>query len=381
MRAIMARSDVFTAKDPDAWVEALEQCAAHDFYHLPHYHALSEETGEGAARLFRYTEGAYTIALPLLLRPMEEDALAPLGRAGWRDATSVYGYAGPVCSHDAVPDVVVRNFRSALRGWLGDLRVVSIFSRLHPLFPQRPLLAGLGRCQALGLTVSVDLTLPAEVQFSRFRRDHRQGVRRLRRRGVNCLHDRDRSYLADFVRIYHETMHRVAAAEWYLFSAGYFERLLEALGPRIHLFVCLLEGRAVCGGLFVACQGILQFHLSGTLNEALVFAPSKLLLDEVRLWATGQGLRALHLGGGIKSDLDDSLLKFKMGFSDRTHEFFVWRWVLFPDVYRQLCVAKSRFDERQGRRTAVANYFPEYRCPTVAVGAPEDPTRVPRGEK
>jgi hypothetical protein len=361
----MARSDVLTAQEADAWGRGLEECAAHDFYHLPQYHALAEETGEGAARLFRYSEGPYTIALPLLLRPVEEDALAPLGRTGWLDATSVYGYAGPVCSHADVPAAVARNFHSALRGWLGDLRVVSVFSRLHPFFPQAALLAGLGECQALGHTVSVDLTLPAEAQFARFRRDHRQGVKRLRRRGLVCLHDPDRSYLGDFITIYHETMLRVGAAERYFFSAAYFERLQEALGPHLHLFVCLLDGRAVCAGLFVACHGIVQFHLSGTLNEALKLAPTKLLLDEVRLWGTSRGLRVLHLGGGTTSAPDDSLLQFKMGFSDRVHDFFSWRWVLCPAVYHRLCEARARWNERRGLRAAIPDYFPAYRCPTL----------------
>ena len=118
----------------------------------------------------------------------------------------------------------------------------------------------------------------------------------------------------------------------FFFSPAYFERFREALDSRLHLFVCLLEHRPVCAGLFVACNGILQFHPGGTLSEALQRAPMKLLIDEVRLWGTSQRMRIFHLGGGATP-----LLHFKKGFSDRTHELSVWRWVLFPEVYQRLC--------------------------------------------
>ena len=54
------------------WTAVLSQVAQHDFYHLPAYHRLAEERGEGAAHLFAYQEGfkkfnlGYTSALSFL---------------------------------------------------------------------------------------------------------------------------------------------------------------------------------------------------------------------------------------------------------------------------------------------------------------------------
>ena len=70
----------------------------------------------------------------------------------------------------------------------------------------------------------------------------------------------------------------------------------------------------------------------------------KLLMDEVRQWATDQGLQVLHLGGGITSNPKDPLLFFKKGFSDRTHDFATWRWILFPEVHRRLCAGESSLE-------------------------------------
>jgi len=360
----MTLIDVLTTRQAEGWMSALEKCALYDFYHLPAYHALAEEQGEGVAHLFLYREGDYQIALPLLLRDLDGLWSVPSPTPGLRDATSVYGYAGPVCSHPAVPEEVVRHFQTALRGWLRDLRVVNVFSRLHPLLPQRNLLAGLGDF-VVSETVSIDLTFSPAAQRSRIRRSYREDINRLRRKGVTCVEDVEGSYLEETCRIYHETMRRVGAAEQYFFPLSYFERLREQLGARLRVFVCLWEGKAVCAGLFVACNGILQYHLGATIDDALHLSPMKLLMDEVRLWATGQGLRILHLGGGITSSPDDPLLYFKRGFSDRTHEFAAWRWIVISEAHQRLCEEKARWNEQQDLQPTVAHYFPAYRCPCV----------------
>src|ERR1700722_13274330 len=119
--------DIFTTAQSVEWIRALENCS-HDFYHLPQYHALAEWSGEGKALLFHYTEGEYSIALPLLIRSLDDIAGSRPGR-NWQDATSVYGYAGPAASHSDVPAPVQRNFQERLRERLLEMNVVTIFSR------------------------------------------------------------------------------------------------------------------------------------------------------------------------------------------------------------------------------------------------------------
>lgn len=366
--------EVLTTRQAERWMSALEQCALYDFYHLPAYHALAEEQGEGVAHLFLYREGAYQIALPLLFRDLKGLCPGPFLAPGGRDATSVYGYAGPVCSRPDIPEQVVQHFQTALRGWLEDLRVVNVFSRLHPLLPQRKLLARLGDFTA-SRTVSIDLTLPENQQRSRIQPRARTSINKLRREGMTCVKDVEGWYLEDFCRIYHETMRRVGAVERYFFPLSYFKRLLEKLGSRQHLFVCLWGGKAVSAGLFVACNGILQYHLSGTINDALRLSPMKLLLDEVRLWATGRGLRVLHLGGGATSSPEDPLLLFKKSFSHLTHEFATWRWIVIPEAHQRLCEEKERWNDQQDLQTTVPHYFPAYRSPCVPRHAPSSGRR------
>src|SRR5690349_16746761 len=115
------------------WMEVLRNTARHDFYHRPEYHALAQDCGEGRPYLFVYTQENYTIALPLLLRALSDVASLEQIGDGWYDATSVYGYAGPVMSHQEIPEAVLRDYGRALRMALRDLHVLTVFSRLHPL--------------------------------------------------------------------------------------------------------------------------------------------------------------------------------------------------------------------------------------------------------
>ena len=55
--------------DPDEpWLDMLKRANRTSFHHLPFYHQLHEDRGEGKAHLFVYMDGSDTIAIPLLLR-------------------------------------------------------------------------------------------------------------------------------------------------------------------------------------------------------------------------------------------------------------------------------------------------------------------------
>ena len=78
------------------WLEILYEAAAFDSYHLPTYHRIAEARGEGVARLFVHREGECFVAMPLLVRPIATPAASGIGQL--YDATSVYGYPGPIVS-------------------------------------------------------------------------------------------------------------------------------------------------------------------------------------------------------------------------------------------------------------------------------------------
>jgi hypothetical protein len=355
-----ATFDVIRAADDDSWGAVLAQVVQHDFHHLAGYHRLAEHRGEGQALLFVYRERGFLIALPLLVRPVDDS-----DPGGPQDATSVYGYAGPLASHLRIPKRIVEAFQAALRDELVRRRVIAVFSRLHPLIPQQHLLAGRGETRLCGLTVSIDLTLPLEEQWAGYSKGTRRLIRRAQEAGVVCVHDRKLASLGEWAAIYRETMERVGASSTYDFDEAYFELLAAELGPVLQLFVAFVDGKASAAGLFTICDGIVQAHLGGSRMEHAALSPTRVVDDTARRWAAAAGARVFHLGGGV-GGRDDSLFRYKAAFSDRRHRFTTWRWVVDASAYRELCEMRVRSDGEDATRPGGEAYFPCYRRPPKA---------------
>ena len=369
-----SRQEILTSADRSRWQEALDRIGQCDFCHLPSYNELAELSGQGRARLLVFEKADCLIVFPILLREIEGPAAASVGE-GWRDVTSVYGYAGPVASCAPIPDHVRRDFVGFVGEFFRDQRVVAAFSRLHPLLEQISILGGYGERVSVGPTLSIDLTLPVEQQWRAYRRNHRQDIRRLQSMGVTCK-DAGAGDLDDFVAMYYDTMDRVGAAPDYYFSRSYFEHLLTDMPEVARLFMCRHDGLPIAGGIFTICRGIVQWYLSGSRTGFPGPPPTKLVLDFARRWASGLGAHTLHLGGGV-GGTRDSLFHFKRGFAQREHEYALWRLVVNQEVYAEL----SRTMLARYGRVPDDGFFPRYRHPAFSSRAPREvalPGRQPR---
>jgi len=164
--------------------------------------------------------------------------------------------------------------------------------------------------------------------------------------------------IAAFRTLYDATMARVGAAAGYLFPAAYYAQLAEGLGDDLMVLIARdPEGRPLAGALFTAedSSGLAQYHLSGSAGGSGLQA-TKLLIATAREVLRARGLEVLHLGGGRGAE-DDSLFRFKAGFSARRHRYRSLRRMLDPVEYARRCGAVG-IDPAAGD----AGYFPAYRA-------------------
>jgi hypothetical protein len=351
---------VISCDSKDDWLRAVSVSVYHDFYHLPFYHAIARGMGQGEPLLFVYEHEGYTIALPLLIRSIASPAAQDSALRGWHDATSVYGYVGPIASHSDMPSAVVADFQTSLRAELSQRRIVSVFSRLHPFCDQSTVLAGLGELVSHGNTVSIDLCLDEGEQVAQYRGNHRREIRKLRKLGGRCEEDRGFVHLDKFIDLYYATMNRVHASPQYFYPRSYFRELVASDEAEVLLTFCYLGEVILGAGLFVRCNTTLEYHLGGTSKGLAKFSPMKLLLDRVRHWAYERGVKTFHLGGGVGSQAD-SLFHFKAGFSARLHHFRTWRWAVLPQEYEHLTGLHERWLADHGYPKSAADFFPKYR--------------------
>lgn len=331
--------------DP-AWTSMLG-IAAHDCYHSPAYTELSaRQEGGTACALYVESDGA-RVLLPLITRPLD---------GGDCDATSAYGYPGPIVAGTDDP-AILRDALSEGTALLAAEGVVSLFVRMHPILNPHPP-EGIGTLVRHADTVTIDLSLPPAALWREMRSSHRYEIRRAQKAGLRASIDETWTHFETFKRLYRETMRRVSADPFYLFDDAYFDDLRAALGDHGRLAVVEIGGEVAAADLLTETGGIVQRHLGATDVRFARFAPSKVVINHVREWAQDRGDRWFHLGGGRGASVD-SLHDFKAAFSSGRSPFHTWRVVLRHERYRELVARLPSRPEAAG----AAGYFPSYRAP------------------
>jgi hypothetical protein len=359
----MTEFDIIPADEPAAWMLALQQCGSYDVYHLPQYHLLAEEMGEGKPFLFFFRRKGACAALPFLLRPIA--GVAGLEGCRYNDITSVYGYPGVVCSiddGDEGGEEFQAEFQAALAGLFERLSVVAFFSRTNPLLHGNWLFRGDAEILPLSVTVAIDLSGPDRTQQENMTKGHRYDIRKARRDGVVVEQDHSFGRIDDFMSVYNESMQRAGAHDYYYFPREYYLRLKSSLGDSVQLYLAKFDGHTVSAALFFLAGRNIQYHLSGTCTEFLSLGGSKVIIDEVRQWGGQNGYAWLHLGGGVGSTTD-ALFRFKAGFSKVRLPFEVVRKVVNHEAYGELCLRRGEWVRNNGYTVPESGYFPVYRKP------------------
>ncbi|NQT14847.1 MAG: GNAT family N-acetyltransferase [Planctomycetes bacterium] len=366
----MSTYDLISANQPGTWNRVLERCGRFDSYHLLGYHLVAREHGEGEPYLFVFEDQGRCAALPLLLNPVAQ--VDGLSDSPDFDATSVYGYPGPISSvdpSDRGADEFRLQFQVAFLKAMDELHVVAFFARENPIINSSWLFAPIVDPTALGPTVAVDLTQPEEEQFRDYRRDHRRDVRQARRKGMVVREDPNFDRIEVFLDLYVETMDRTQAAAHYYFPLEYFLNLKRHLGDSVKLYFSELGGDVISAAMFLFSADVIQYHLSGTATSRLKCRGGvKLILDHVRRWGTQNGFRWFHLGGGTGAQ-QDSLFQFKAGFSNRLFQYRTFRCVFRPTTYRELVRRRQNRIGPNGLEGPTGDYFPAYRQTPYAARA------------
>jgi lipid II:glycine glycyltransferase (peptidoglycan interpeptide bridge formation enzyme) len=207
----------------------------------------------------------------------------------------------------------------------------------------------------------MDLTLGPGPSWRGYRKTLRHDIEKAHGAGLRIEHDHDLRHLDKFTACYRETMLRNLASPDYFFDGAYFRRFFKLLGPQAHLAVAFSRHEFAGGVIFVECNGIIEYHFSGSSSGFLNISPAKLLLDEIRLWGQSRGCSTLHLGGG-RGARPDPLFAFKAAFSPRRHAFHTWSHVIQPRLYEDLSQAHQLRVRLAGARPEDQD-VPLYRAP------------------
>jgi len=364
--------------DWDAWLDL----TPHDIYHRAAYHRFSEQSGEGKARMIVYGNADRFVAWPYMSSEINE---------GFSDASSVYGYTGPVGS-GLVDSAFLLRAWAAMRAVWSEQQQVALFTRFHPILRNYRYCTDLpgsvgtpgGELYRPGRSVSISLLPDQDERRRTYKKILRQNIKSSERAGLVVELDNDWIHYKTFARLYRLTMEKNQASDRYLFTDEYFSSLRIALGSNGHLSVASVEGEPAAIILFTVCGGIAQAHLTGINPELSALSPLKGLLDGTAGFAKTLGAKLLHLGAG-RGGFEDSLFKFKSQFSPTRHDFILGRWILDSEKYDSLTAVRESqnnnkvvyLNSNDGTTEAIANesgnasvgFFPAYRMPATTEAA------------
>ena len=327
------------------WSEIVSSSDKYDFYHTQSYHQL--ETHDRCVLFVTNFEKDF-IAIPFIIRKIEDTPFF--------DCTSVYGYSGPISNIDFknITNIQIDYFQEELLRFFKNNKIITAFSRLHPLLLNHIVLKNFGQLVDVNDTIVIDTSTTEDDQKKKYRKSIKYEINQLRKQEVIVYEAKTKEDITEFIRIYKSTMKKVAATEDYFYDENYFNRFLTSPCFEKIILLAKHKEKIYSGAIFTISNGIMQYHLSGALDFDGKHSLTKLIIDEARILATKLKLKFLHLGGGFGGSDTDLLFHFKLGFSDIRRQFKNWNFVVDQNIYNQL-------NEKVNVSENDSNFFPLYR--------------------
>lgn len=136
-----------------------------------------------------------------------------------------------------------------------------------------------------------------------------------------------------FISLYHKTMKRNNASSFYYFEKSYFENLIKH--KNIKLYEVRKDDIVISSSFFIFSKDFAYYHLSANDYTMRNYNANYFILDEVFTIAKEKGCKYFFLGGGTTSAKDDTLLKFKQKFSQKTKSFYISGKVYNKEIYEK----------------------------------------------
>lgn len=330
----MVDFNIFTLNNKVQWNEYLNKLPLdkQDVYFTPEYYSLYEQNGDGEANCFVFEKEGNIVLYPFL-----KNSINRLGYSlddEYYDIQGAYGYNGILSSTDDTS--FLKDFWHTFNQFCKDNNIVAEFTRFHPILKNHSL--GDWHYDIIfdRETVALDLTQDYEsIWKNDYSSKNRNMIRKAQKDGsrIEIISNPYSSQIDTFIEIYNHSMKMVKADEYYYFKKDFFFNTFSLLKTNVFLFnVFNSNDDVVCSSIFFHYGKFFHYHLSGR-SELANNTVNNFLLNEAVKYAKEVGAKIFHFGGGISSDVDDRLLKFKLNFSKSRFPFYIGKKIHDQYVY------------------------------------------------
>lgn len=304
---------VLNIEDKFEWNAYLNEIPDSDIYFSPEYYELAYWNNEGVPFCAILKDTNQIILYPFLLNSINEK---------YKDIQSGYGYGGIISNSSS--KIFISSFFELFDEWCREKYVVAEFIRFHPLLNNHLLCQDNTNIILNRKTVYLNLNSGFDNIWMQYDSKCRNIIRKAEKAGYKVeSSELNHNNLTKFYDLYQDTMQRVGAKEYYLFSKPYFIKMAELLKGKISLY-CVYNGKELAAAsLFLYSQSIVNYHLSARDLKYKKYSLISLILHEAIKKSTLNGYTLFHFGGGNSLNKNDSLYRFKKSFSKLSADFYI----------------------------------------------------------
>jgi lipid II:glycine glycyltransferase (peptidoglycan interpeptide bridge formation enzyme) len=121
-----------------------------------------------------------------------------------------------------------------------------------------------------------------------------------------------------------------------MFNEEYFLDIGRNLSGRYVLYLAYLESKVIGGALVLSSDSVLGYHLSAVKTDYRKLGVANYLRYEVIRDNLGSAMKEINFGGGLSGNPDDSLLRFKKGFSSQVLPFYIGKYTAVETLYQEV---------------------------------------------
>jgi len=273
------------------WQEILDALNIQDIYYTTQYFLSALKLDPGEAYLFYFQCDAGEVAYPFIKRKVDE------AKPQCFDIATPFGYGGPVLNIRSDSASLIENFRKEFSDFCKKQQIIAEFIRFHPSRKNAEFFKGHMQLLPLYNTYSIDLKNWKSPLVKEKEPATEVDVRKL---GTV-------RHMFEFLVLYYSNARRREEADsYYFFTNDYFEALVSALGPNLHLFGAYREDKLVSACYVLAMGKTMHFHLEGNLPGGKEHQAGHELLAKVAEWGLDNYYEEFHLGGSLDSELGDA---------------------------------------------------------------------------
>jgi len=293
---------------------------------------------------FEYTENSKKFISKSIKRPITKIGNVVI-EDGFYDLETAYGYGGYCVNSDDE-----RFLNNALKEYESVCRkekIIAEFIRFHPFNP-----FPIKNPQYLDFNMAdrevVVFDLKKDILSS-----YKSKLRSIIKKALSNVDIRESCNIDKFVELYELTMKKNKANEFYYFEKSLYEKLIAIEQVRLYEVRC--EGRVIAMAFFMFGDNFVHYHLSANSDESYKYNSNYALIHKLFEIAKQENKNYFVLGGGLTSESNDPLLRFKKKFSKETRNFYIAGKIYNNNMYRKYC---SLWEEQKKTNK---KYFLKYR--------------------